>query len=549
MSQITRLVPTSGPGSGTVTSVSGGNNITITGDPTVNPTVNVSGTTNHAVQVGNASGSLTSLAVGTTGQILTGVTGSDPVWASPAAGGVTSITGNTGGAQTGAINLVTANSTPIFAGSAGTITLDFGLTSNLILGSNATALVGPENVAYGQHSGQNLVNGGSNSFFGFEAGLLYTTGNESVAIGANSMSAAVAGAGLNTAVGALSLQNMAGAGVENVALGYNAGGNYLTTENNNIIIGANNVGTIGDAGVIRIGLNGAQTKAFVAGIAGVNVGSVATVVTESGDQLGTATITAGSGISVTPGANTITIANTASSSISITGDSGGALSGSAFTFTGGTTGLTFAGAGSTETLGGTLAIANGGTNATSMATTDGVVYYDGTRLVTTSAGTAAQVLTSNGAGVAPTYQAAGGAGLLTASVTLTNSQIKNLHGTPVQAIAAPGAGNVIWPISIVGKMIYGGSNVFTAAAGQFIALMYAPVGNNNRPFNSIQNAAITAASSSYTLNNTYTTTTAVSTQYENAALQFYVTSATEISGNAANDNTMSFQIIYKIITL
>ena len=98
-------------------------------------------------------------------------------------------------------------------------------------------------------------------------------------------------------------------------------------------------------------------------------------------------------------------ASPAASSISITGDSGGALTGSAFTFTGGSTGPTFAGAGTTETLGGTLAIANGGTNATSMATTDGVVYYDGTRLVTTAVGTSTQVLTSNGAAVAPTFQA------------------------------------------------------------------------------------------------------------------------------------------------
>jgi hypothetical protein len=77
-------------------------------------------------------------------------------------------------------------------------------------------------------------------------------------------------------------------------------------------------------------------------------------------------------------------ASPAASSISITGDSGGALTGNAFTFTGGTTGLTFAGAGTTETLGGTLAIANGGTNATSMATSTGIVKYDGTRLVTSS---------------------------------------------------------------------------------------------------------------------------------------------------------------------
>lgn len=52
-----------------------------------------------------------------------------------------------------------------------------------------------------------------------------------------------------------------------------------------------------------------------------------------------------------------------------------------------------------------IEIAKGGTNATSMGTTDGVIYYDGTKLVTTAAGTAGQLFTSNGAGVAPTYQA------------------------------------------------------------------------------------------------------------------------------------------------
>lgn len=53
-----------------------------------------------------------------------------------------------------------------------------------------------------------------------------------------------------------------------------------------------------------------------------------------------------------------------------------------------------------------IGVSNGGTNASSMTTTDGVVYFDGTRLVTTTAGTSTQVLTSNGAGVAPTFQAA-----------------------------------------------------------------------------------------------------------------------------------------------
>lgn len=68
MSQI--LINTSGGGGGTITAVNGGNNITVNTIGTV-ATVNVSGTTNHAVQVGNALGALTSLALGTAGQILT----------------------------------------------------------------------------------------------------------------------------------------------------------------------------------------------------------------------------------------------------------------------------------------------------------------------------------------------------------------------------------------------------------------------------------------------------------------------------------------------
>ena len=82
-------------------------------------------------------------------------------------------------------------------------------------------------------------------------------------------------------------------------------------------------------------------------------------------------------------------ASPAASSISITGDTGGALVGAAFTFTGGTTGLTFGGAGSTETLSGTLAVKNGGTGA---ATLTGVLIGNGTSAVTGNAITQYDVL-------------------------------------------------------------------------------------------------------------------------------------------------------------
>jgi hypothetical protein len=63
-------------GTGLVTFI-GGNNITTTGG--INTvTFDVTGTTNHAVQVGNATGSLTSLAVGVTGSVFLGNTGADP---------------------------------------------------------------------------------------------------------------------------------------------------------------------------------------------------------------------------------------------------------------------------------------------------------------------------------------------------------------------------------------------------------------------------------------------------------------------------------------
>jgi hypothetical protein len=102
-------------------------------------------------------------------------------------------------------------------------------------------------------------------------------------------------------------------------------------------------------------------------------------------------------------------------------------------------GITTSGASHTLTLNLTapVSIANGGTNATTMGISDGVVYYDGTRLVTTaSAGTAGQVLTSNGAGMAPTFQPGGGGGggitTLTANtgVSATTASIK-LQGNNV----------------------------------------------------------------------------------------------------------------------
>ena len=73
---------------------------------------------------------------------------------------------------------------------------------------------------------------------------------------------------------------------------------------------------------------------------------------------------------------------------------------------GGTTGLTFSGGpvttSGTITMTGTLAIANGGTNATATPTAGAIAYGTGTAYAFSSAGTASQVLLSGGAGT-PTW--------------------------------------------------------------------------------------------------------------------------------------------------
>jgi hypothetical protein len=157
------------------------------------------------------------------------------------------------------------------------------------------------------------------------------------------------------------------------------------------------------------------------------------------------TLGTGSGISVTNGAGTISIANTgvlsnlAGTGISVSSATGdvtisntGVLS-----FSGGTTGLTPAtGTAGAITLAGTLAIANGGTNGSATPTAGAVAYGTGTAYGFTAAGTAGQVLTSNGAGV-PTWTTPAGGGTVT-SVSFTGGIISVATPTTTPALTVAG---------------------------------------------------------------------------------------------------------------
>lgn len=239
-------------------------------------------------------------------------------------------------------------------------------TENVGYGLNALNAItsGQQNAGFGVNALTNNTTGSALVFVGYNAGAGNTTASNNTGVGYEALRdnqtgtrCTALGTGAlrlnsnqsdNTALGSGALQNLAGAasqantavgsfaltsmtsGNNNIAVGVSALGANFTgsrniqltsslicpftgTESNNILIG--NAGTLGVSNRLAIG-SGTGTgsnqlsTAFIYGIDGVNVGSVAKVVTMASDQLGTATITAGTGITVTPGANSITISAT-----------------------------------------------------------------------------------------------------------------------------------------------------------------------------------------------------------------------------------------------
>jgi hypothetical protein len=108
------------------------------------------------------------------------------------------------------------------------------------------------------------------------------------------------------------------------------------------------------------------------------------------------TLTAGSNITITNAPGAVTIASTDQFVGTVT----------SVDVSGGTTGLTFTGgpvtSSGTITMAGTLAVANGGTNGSAAPTAGTVAYGTGTAYAFTTAGTAGQVLLSNGSS-APSF--------------------------------------------------------------------------------------------------------------------------------------------------
>lgn len=94
----------------------------------------------------------------------------------------------------------------------------------------------------------------------------------------------------------------------------------------------------------------------------------------------------------------------------------------------------------------TLSIAQGGTNASSLTDTHGTLTYNGTSVATVAPSTAGYVLTSNGAGSAPTFQTQTGSGCTTFTCGTGSASISGttitIAGTSNQ-ITTSGSGSTV----------------------------------------------------------------------------------------------------------
>jgi hypothetical protein len=135
------------------------------------------------------------------------------------------------------------------AGGAVAITTAFGNTGfgTAALYSITTAY---ENAAVGYNAGSNLNTGGYNSILGSYALNLATTATNNVAVG-YSVGKGTMATGITT-------------GSNNTLLGYQAGNAYTSSESNNILIGSNVAGTLGESNVTRIG-NSSTTNTYIPG--------------------------------------------------------------------------------------------------------------------------------------------------------------------------------------------------------------------------------------------------------------------------------------------
>ena len=148
------------------------------------------------------------------------------------------------------------------------------------VGAILSNTIGNFNTANGVNALNRNINGGNNTATGVQALFSNTSGNLNTATGVAALFHNLDGSG-NTAVGSFALENLTN-GVNNIALG-NSAGFGTAMGDNNIYIG--NAGRL-ESAAIRIGIQGVQTRTFIAGISTTAIVTGAPVAVDGNGQLG-----------------------------------------------------------------------------------------------------------------------------------------------------------------------------------------------------------------------------------------------------------------------
>lgn len=339
------------------------------------------------------------------------------------------------------------------AGTQGVITFngtqwihDLGI-ANVFVGSGTGALTlntgaAAANTVVGDLAAQALDTGASNTGLGYATFQALTTGSANVAVGTNC------------------LQNML-TGSSNICIGSGTGSALVGAEGSNIYI--NNAGVAAESHVIRIGTSGSgvaqQNKAFLAGVYGITNGATAGVMlVDSTDQLsgisGTSSQVLIGGTKPAWGAVTLTtqvtgvlpVANGGTGIAAITAHDliiGNGTSAATLLAPSSTSGIPLVSQGaSADPAYSTAVVAGGGTGNTTFTAYS--VICAGTTATgafqnVSGLGSSGNVLTSNGAGALPSWQAASGGGITTLagdSGTATGSTVTIAGGSNITTSAS-----------------------------------------------------------------------------------------------------------------
>lgn len=162
-----------------------------------------------------------------------------------------------------------------------------------------------------------------------------------------------------------------------------------------------------------------------------------------------------------------------------------------------------------------------------------------------SIGSVGQALTAN-SGSPPSFQS----NILSVSLTLTSSQIKNLVSTPITLLSSPGSSKYILLLNAISVMNYAGTNGFTASASQTISLYYtSSSGIICTQTDLISNSSIVATQTNYCYNQTTLLPQTNQTNLSNKPIVIINTTGTNIAGNAAGDNTITIFCYYTIVQI